>query len=64
MTSLQLLQDFGFVLADFCAQVKQILSEVDLKENYRRTVPVDLSFAKNFISDGVGSKWAEEVTKF
>ena len=37
---------------------------MDLKENYRRIVPVDLSFAKNFISDGVGSKWAEEVTKF
>ncbi len=49
---------------NFCAQVKQVMCEIGIKENYQRVKQVDLDTAKKHIFERSKVKWSEEVGNY
>ncbi len=49
---------------NFCAQVKQVLSDIKLKDSYRRREPVDITVGEKNILEGDELKWSNDVLKF
>ena len=50
--------------SNFCAQVKQVLSDIKLKDSYRRREPVDITVGEKNILEGDELKWSNDVLKF
>ena len=50
--------------SNFCAQVKQVMSEIGIKESYQRVEQVDLDLAKQQISDGSKQKWSKDIDNY
>ncbi len=49
---------------NFCAQAKQVLCELDKKEIYQKTDPIDLNWVKQKTLEKEKDQWSNDVTKF